>query len=371
MSDQVTEQRTCRFPGCDRPAAAGDAGTGRRPEYCDDPAHNRAAAWRERQRLKGAGQLITSSAGDEARPVEAARQKASELVAQLTGMAELFMDQLPRAIEEIRTAGDLDAAEAQIESVTTEAEERIAGAVARASRAEQAQRRAEAEREEADAAAIESTDAVTRLEEELVDVSAQADGFQNEASALQEELDATREAAAAAASESEAAIAVLRNELASLQIRLEERVAVVEGERDHLAEELDTAQAARAEAEERARGAVERAGAEATRADRAEQAATTAREQVDTARGQVDDLRDQIGELRAVEATARAERDAARAEGERERSHGEQRLADMRASFGEQFDELRSERTSLQTQVDQLRAAAAKPARTQRKTQSE
>ena len=174
MSDQVqqTEQRTCRFPGCDRPAAAGDAGTGRPPEYCDDPGHNRAAGWRERQRLKGAGQTDARDARDEARPVEAARQKASELVAQLTGMAELFLDQLPRAIEEIRTAGALDAAEAQIESVTTEAEERIAAAAARASRAEQAQRRAEAEREEADAAALESTEAVARLEEELADARA-------------------------------------------------------------------------------------------------------------------------------------------------------------------------------------------------------
>ncbi len=144
----------------------------------------------------------------------------------------------------------------------------------------------------------------------------------------------------------------------------------VEGERDHLAEELDAAQAARAEADERARGAVERVTAETTRADRAEQAATAAREQVDVARGKVDELREQVGELRAAEATARAERDAVRAEVERERSHGEQRLTDLRTSFGEQLDELRTERSGLQAQVDQLRAAASKP-KTQRKTQGE
>jgi len=42
MSDQVQhiEQRTCRFPGCERPAVSEDAGTGRPPEYCDDEGHN-------------------------------------------------------------------------------------------------------------------------------------------------------------------------------------------------------------------------------------------------------------------------------------------------------------------------------------------
>lgn len=95
---QQTEQGTCRFPGCDRAAAAGDAGTGRPPEYCEEPGHNRASAWRERQRLKDAGQVDARGAGDESRPVEAARQKTSELVAQLTGvrsrMASAVIDAL-------------------------------------------------------------------------------------------------------------------------------------------------------------------------------------------------------------------------------------------------------------------------------------
>ena len=67
MSDQAsqTEQQTCRFPGCNRKPAAGD-GTGRPPEYCDDPGHNRGAAWRERQRLKGAGHPRGHYARDQA-----------------------------------------------------------------------------------------------------------------------------------------------------------------------------------------------------------------------------------------------------------------------------------------------------------------
>lgn len=61
---------------------------------------------------------------------------------------------------------------------------------------------------------------------------------------------------------------------------------------------------------------------------------------------------------------------AARAEVERERGYGEQRLTDLRASFQEQLDEFRSERTGLQAQVDQIQAEVSKP-KTQRKTQSE
>jgi len=42
-SDQV--DRVCRFPQCERPALASLPGVGRPPEYCQDPGHNRAAAW--------------------------------------------------------------------------------------------------------------------------------------------------------------------------------------------------------------------------------------------------------------------------------------------------------------------------------------
>lgn len=89
----------------------------------------------------------------------------------------------------------------------------------------------------------------------------------------------------------------------------QQRISVLEAERDHLSEPLETARAARAEAWERATGAVERAAAETDGAGRAEHAAIRARHQLDTARSQLDELRDQVGELRAADATASAERD--------------------------------------------------------------
>ena len=81
MSDQVqqTEQRTCRFPGCERSAVSADAGTGPPPEYCDDDGHNRAA-WRARRRI---GTEPTHNVEDAKRHVDVARQRAGELCGQV------------------------------------------------------------------------------------------------------------------------------------------------------------------------------------------------------------------------------------------------------------------------------------------------
>jgi len=132
-----------------------DAGSGRPPEYCDDEGHNRAAAWRARRRLEGEP---GRSVAEEMRPVDAARQRAGELRGQVAGMVEHLGQQLNALVEELRTVADPDAAEAQIESVTSDAAEQVAAALARASRAEQAGRQAEADRAEADAAATEASE---------------------------------------------------------------------------------------------------------------------------------------------------------------------------------------------------------------------
>lgn len=52
-----------------------------------------------------------------------ARQRASEITGQVTGMIELLGQQLTVLVEELRTVRDPEAAEAQIESVTSEATE--------------------------------------------------------------------------------------------------------------------------------------------------------------------------------------------------------------------------------------------------------
>ena len=46
----VTAGTTCKFPGCDQPAARA-TGPGRPPEYCEGRGHTKVTAWRERRRL--------------------------------------------------------------------------------------------------------------------------------------------------------------------------------------------------------------------------------------------------------------------------------------------------------------------------------
>src|SRR5690349_3456022 len=68
--------RTCRYPGCDRPAVPAEGGLPARPsEYCADPAHNRAAAWRARRAARATveGRPLPD---DMDRPVTMARARA-------------------------------------------------------------------------------------------------------------------------------------------------------------------------------------------------------------------------------------------------------------------------------------------------------
>ena len=105
----VVDEKLCRFPGCPLPAAASESGSGRPPEYCDDSSHNRAAAWHACRRLRA--EQTSHLAGAEQRPVDAARQRASELHGQVAGMIEHLGQQLQGLVEELRTVADPEAAE--------------------------------------------------------------------------------------------------------------------------------------------------------------------------------------------------------------------------------------------------------------------
>ena len=337
MSESVsqTEQRTCRFPGCEQQAMPSEPGIGRPREYCDDPAHTRAAAWRARQRPGQSGEAREA----DARPVDAARQRASELRGQVGGMIEHLEQQLHALVGELRTVGDLDAAEAQLESVASDAAEQVAAANARASRAEQAQRRAEAERAEADAAASEATERSEELAAVVEDTRAQLQEANQNLDQVVNELAETVAAAEAERQQTQLTIVQLRDEAIATQALLKD----AEQERDDVSARLEVAIASRAEAEERARTAGERTTAEAARAVRAETETVAVREQVEAARGQIDQIRDQVADLRGSLAGMTAERDAARADIERERVHGDQRVADLRTTYERQQSQLQDQ----------------------------
>ena len=353
MSDvvQQTDQRTCRFPGCERPAVAAEAGTGRPPEYCDDEGHNRAAAWRARRRLSAEP---ARSAEDEKRPVDAARQRASEIRGQVAGMVEHLGVQLNALVEELRTVADPDAAEAQIESVTSEAAEQVASASARASRAEKAQRQAEAERVEADAAAVEASELAEQQQATLTELGGQLDLQGQALEQVTVELAETRTAGETRDRQAQAELVELREQLAATQARLAE----TEQARADATVRAETAVAGRAEAEERARGAVARADEEADRAKRAEADLVLVREQLDQLRTEREGLREEISALRGTVATVTVERDASRADAERERAHGDQRVADLRTSQDQQLEQIRIELTEARQDAREQRSRA-------------
>lgn len=340
-------ERLCRFPGCRRPAMASDAGTGRPPEYCDDPAHNRASAWRARQRTS---EDVTRAT--ESRPVDSARQRASEITGQVSGMIEHLSQQLTALVEELRTVGDPGAAEAQIESVASEAAEQVAAANARATRAEQAQRRAEADKDEADAAAEEAIRSSEQLTQDLAGIQEELAAAQAREDQLARDLEQAQTSAATERQEAETVIAGLRTNMEAVRVRLNQ----VEQERGAAIERAGAEEQARVEAERRAAAAESRAESQTARAEREEAAAAQARDQLAGARADIESAREAVAEMRSTAATLTAERDAARADVERERSHGEQRVKDLHDTYKGQITQLRDELT-------QARAAETKQRR--------
>lgn len=338
MSENTVEvdERTCRFPGCQRPAMAAEAGTGRPPEYCGDPAHTRASAWRARQRTSENVARVA-----EARPVDSARQRASEISGQVSGMIEHLGQQLAVLVEELRTVGDPEAAEAQIESVASEAAEQVAGANARATRAEQAQRRAEAEKAEADAAAEEATGTSEELARNLSGIQEELDAARAEGERLTLELEQATASAATDRELAQAESAGLRADLEAVRAQL----TLTERERDAAAERAGTEEQARVAAERRTGAAESRVEAETARADREESAAEEVRGQLAGVRADLEAAREAVSDMRSSVAALTAEREAARADVERERIHGEQRVKDLHETYSRQIDQLRAELT--------------------------
>lgn len=351
-----TERRICRFPGCQRPAAASQAGAGRPPEYCDDGGHNRTAAWHARRRLRA--ERSGRAAETEQRPVDAARQRASELHGQVAGMVEHLGQQLQGLLDELRTVADPEAAEQQIEAVTSQAAEQVATAAARASRAEQAQRRAEAQRAEADAAAEEAAAQSEQLRTGLEEAR------QWQADAVAERDRVIRELA-----EAHAAFDAERQEAAASLTRLQEKLTVLEarlidarGDRDAAIGRAEAAMVAQSEAEEGSRNALERADAEASRVRLAEDTLEVARRDLARADREVAEFRDQVSDLGAKLATMTVRYEAAVRDAEREKAHGDQRVADLRARHEEEHVRLREVLAEMRSELN----AAREEARVQR-----
>jgi colicin import membrane protein len=354
---EITDVRSCGFPGCVEPVDA-TPGVGRPAGYCTNPAHNRAAAWRARRdesRLDESGR-VGRTVEEDKRPVDAARQRASVLQAQVAGMVEHLQQQLVVLVDELRTVADPGVAETQIETVTAEAAEQVASAIARANRAETATRTAVAERTEADAAAEESTVLVDELQATVTALEQRAADLEGELVTAGENNTRT-EAEITALS---AQVAFLNGENATAAVQLTETQEL-----------LTTATVATDDALTSARNAIAQADAATARAERAETETARTRDLLEQARGERESARAETLVLTGRLATVASERDSAAAEAVRERSYAEQRVTDMRNTLEQQLAQLRTDldqsRTSEREQRTRADRAEAQPTRSTKK----
>jgi colicin import membrane protein len=351
---EITDVRACGFPGCTELVDA-TPGVGRPTGYCANPAHNRAAAWRARRdesRNNGLGHA-QRTVEDDKRPVDAARQRAGVLQAQVAGMVEHLQQQLVILVDELRTVADPGAAETQIETVTADAVEQVASALARANRAETATRTAVAERAEADAAAEESVVLVDELQTTVTELEQRVADLQGEL-VIAGETNTRTEAEVTALTTQ---VAVLAEENANATEQL------VEGR-----ELLTTTTVAKDNALAAAQKAIAQADAAAARAERAETEAVNTRDLLEQARGERESARAETLVLTGRLATITSERDSAAAEAVRERSYTEQRVTDVRDTLEQQLTQLRTDleqsRTSereQRTRADRAEVQTARP----------
>jgi hypothetical protein len=279
----TTAPRQCAYPGCDQATAAPGSDRGARPKYCDDPEHNPLSAHRERRRDAGASGQRSAETGGQ--PVTLGITRAAELIGTLEKLTAQHADTLTRAITELRAAGDIESAEAEVYAARTSADQRIAAAHARLAEEIQRRRDAEAQRDTARAARGQADDATARavsriqnLERELAELRSRADAEVREA-----RDDAARQVAGAEARARQASqdtATARQGEVAAItradqaQATAAAETARIRADHQHALDQLTTATSARIQAVEETRDALR------TRAERAET-------DLDTARGEI------------------------------------------------------------------------------------
>ncbi|MFI7531487.1 hypothetical protein [Nocardia salmonicida] len=372
--------RTCQFPTgfdaeankldmCGRPLDDGAPRPGRKKDYCGadrvDPdgvrrTHDRATAFQRKRELQLAavGKVPAQRERATPRPVTSARASLADLLAQFEMVSASHREQLTglidRAAEIVATAGDPDAAVAEVAQMRRDAQAEIDAARSAAEEAESEAINARRERDRAiedrdladgaaedflaarDAALVEAEQLVetarTEAAQEIETVQAAAAGevaeAQRAAAAAEER---TRAAEAEVLEEKERATAQIETIRRDEAARVERIIADTDAQ-------VSAAAAAQQRAEAEARASEQRATearAELARVrDELDAARTQAREDVATAREVADtavtDAKQRADEARAELARVREELDALRSDSRAER---EQQRADHTAEL--------------------------------------
>jgi colicin import membrane protein len=165
----------CAYPDCDQPTAQPTSDRGAKPKYCTDENHNPLTAHRERRRrqAEASGQRAEETGGQ---PVTIGLTRAAELVRTLEKLTAQHADALTRAVTELRSAGDVESAEAEVYAARTSADQRVAAAEARLAEEINRRREAETDRDQAQADREESDEAasqaISRMDELTREVAA-------------------------------------------------------------------------------------------------------------------------------------------------------------------------------------------------------
>ncbi|MFI8515310.1 hypothetical protein ACIGHB_29700 [Streptomyces sp. NPDC085460] len=108
----------CAFPGCTRPPAPKDpAQPGRPAKYCDDPAHHRVAAFREKERRErqAAAEATAAAVGR----LESARTVTAEAGASVIELVRRLEDEIRRLLDEAaRSAVRIEELEQEVARLT-------------------------------------------------------------------------------------------------------------------------------------------------------------------------------------------------------------------------------------------------------------
>jgi colicin import membrane protein len=331
-----TEQVTCKYPGCEQaPARAG--GTGRPPEYCENPEHTALKAWRERQRLAAEAGGVTLNDAETEQPVTMARASATEMLREMRALADRMAGLSDRVRQAADTVGDPTAAEAEMEALRTAAQERAAAAEAARAEAERRAAAADQMRALADAAAQEASEHATAASARVAEAQDQlARAITEHAADLEAVRAEAQDRIAEAQAAKDAALRQAEADVAAARQAAEDRIAQAERQAAELVSQAE------AEAQSRVRAA---------EADRDQ-----AHEQASQYQGAATDA-----DRRATAAEARAE--AARADASRAHEEGARLLEVARADAAREREELH--------QVMEARAATLEEARADLRTRAE
>jgi len=327
--DEAIDRRICKMPGCLRPVTLRNGGRGRQPAYCDDPDHNRIAAYHARQAQQAVERQRALESLGITGGVSAAAYELGRHLDDALGRAETLWTGFTQELEAFRDDDNaserLEESAAKARAAESWADELDRARAREARAAQQAERRTEEAERRFDELSVEAE--TTRNEAETLIATTKADAITRVAHA-----EKTAKTAIAEAKEKVVVERSLREraEAETIRAQKEREVAVeaetiaharVEKERATTEEAISTraaAQAAWAEVEARL-------AAETERTLRAERALVELR-------AGFDDLRSRFSETEA--GVARAE---ARAEAEEARStRAERQIFELQSRLDDQ-----------------------------------